>query len=423
MTAISFNSSHGSGARSGLPGPSGGKGAGFRSLGIRALLVLGATGALLWGVTHVSQRVWTPPPQVPVTLGGVHYRLAPGELQWLETFSARHFAEGRRASRQIVEAQIDARLDRLFAGARERLPDFADWYYSLPGEYTRAGVFALSAVGLAAPGYVARRAAATLFPGTAWTDSLARLENDTDARLAAEESDLRASWVAEVTRRLAAYRVPAPLPGVDTEAETSIDLDALLGRIAARERAALTGRLSVSTLAAGAAVLGPVLWRAVARGGEEAAARAAAERLAARGVARAGTAVVGAAALCSPGGPLAFGCAAAAGAAAWVGTDWALLEVDEHLHRQALLDELDAGLEALRARTRRDLLDTYDALIDGRYDAVRDDIAHGFVPASAGETPAPSGEDTAPPSGEDTAPSGEESAPAGGQTAVTGPPP
>ncbi len=356
----------------------------FTRLAAGSLLVLLAAGGLLWGVTHVAQRPWRAPPDVPVTLGGTHYRVPPGELSWLEGFSAQHFAEGEEKSREVVEKEIDARLDRMFAAAQGRVPAFADWYYSLRGEYARVGMRALSAVGLAAPEYVARQAAQTLFPEDAWTADLQTLQQQTEARLRAHEAAVRESWLTEVNRHLGPHRVPAPLPGDGPAPERNVDLDGLVQSLVAREQATLTTRLSLSTLAGSGAALGPALWRAVGRGAEEAGARAAGERLAAGGAARIGESALGGGAVCAPGGPLALGCALVAGTAAWVGTDWALLRLDEHMHRQQFVSEVDASLAALHDRMRKALLDTYDQIIAGHYDAVQDDIRHSFVPARAG---------------------------------------
>jgi hypothetical protein len=61
-----------------------------------------------------------------------------------------------------------------------------------------------------------------------------------------------------------------------------------------------------------------------------------------------------------------------------------LLSIDERLHREELLQDLDAGLTDVRRDIEHELLDAYDALVAGRYDAVEDGIHKSFVPARAG---------------------------------------
>jgi hypothetical protein len=356
--------------------------------GAQALAAFVAAAALLWAVTHVPQRGWQPPAEVAVALDGEHYRVAPHELRWIETFSTLHFSEGEDRARDIVATEVDVQLDRIFTGIRSRLPDFIDWYYSLRGEYSRVAMAALSYANLAEPDYVAERAASMLLPDEIWAEGFATLERQAAERLLAHHEQVREDWLADVTRRLSAHRVPAPLPTPQSSADGRVRLDPLIGQIAARERAALETRLSLSTLAAGGAAAGPALWRAVAARTSATAGRAAAARAAGRGAARAGSAAAGGAAVCSPGGPAAVGCALIAGAAAWLGTDWALLRIDEHLHRDDFEAALDAGLAALRQQIEQDLLDGYDALIAAHYGSVKQDISRGFVPAHAGDASA-----------------------------------
>jgi hypothetical protein len=270
---------------------------------VYGLLVLLVAGGLLLAVVQVPQREWRAEPEVPVRLGEEHYRVSPAELQALERFSAEHFEQGREAARAAVAAEIDRGLDAMFANAEARLPEFADWYYSLRGEYSRVAMSALAAARVTDPGYAAGRAAEMLFPEDAWTESLGRIGRGADVRLAEREAQDTASWLSEVARRLSVHRVPAPLSGSESPAEARVELDRLLADIA-REHDALDRRMAASGVAAGGAALGPVLWRAVAArtasaagraaagraAGRAAAGRVAAERLAVRGASRAASA-------------------------------------------------------------------------------------------------------------------------------------
>jgi hypothetical protein len=111
--------------------------------------------------------------------------------------------------------------------------------------------------------------------------------------------------------------------------------------------------------------------------------RPALARAAGRGAARAGSAAAGGATVCAPGGPLALGCALIAGTAAWVATDWALLRIDEAMHRESMLEALEESLDRTRADLQRDLAAAYDAVIVSHYLGVQQDIRNSFVPARA----------------------------------------
>jgi hypothetical protein len=77
------------------------------------------------------------------------------------------------------------------------------------------------------------------------------------------------------------------------------------------------------------------------------------------------------------------GCALFAGAAVWLATDWALLKVDEQLHRDDLVAALEAGLAALREQIEQDLQRAYDERVASHYGVVAEEIHRSFVPARA----------------------------------------
>lgn len=343
-----------------------------------ALLVFAAAAALLWLVTSFAPLDWRAP-ETEVVLDGEHYRAGPEEIRWLESFTSLHFDRGEDAARALVGREVDARLDALFAEADANLPQFLDWYYSLSGEYSRLAMAALEVVDLADAGFVAERAASMLLPEEAWTGHLAALERDAAERLGAHHQALRDTWRSAVAERLSPYRVPAPL-AADARRPTLV-LDDLLGEIVARESEALGMRMSIST---GAAAVGAAAAPALARAAAVRGGRAAASRAAARGASRIGTAAVGGAAVCAPGGPAAVACAVLAGAGAWLVTDWALMRIDERMHRAELERSFGEALAGLRAEIDRELTAAFDASIASHYAVAEGEIRRSFVPAHAG---------------------------------------
>jgi len=348
-----------------------------------ALVVLLVAGALLYLVLQVRPLEWQAPPAIELSLAGERYRISPAELEQLESFSTLHFAAGADAARELAAEEIAARLDPAFARARARLPAFADWYYSLRGEYSRLAMAALSVAHLAEPGYVAARAGEMLLPEQVWERDLAALQRAAEARLAEHNGAVRAEWLAEVTRRLAPHRIPAPLPGSEA-ARPALAIETLLADLEEREQSAFRTRVSLSALAAAGAAAGPAVWSAATARRAAAGGRAVAARAGGRAAARAGSAAAGGAAVCSPSGLGALACGLVAGTAVWLGADWALLRVDEHFNRDELLAALDTGLTELRVQIENALLEAYDELIATHYGQVQDEIRDGFVPAHAG---------------------------------------
>jgi hypothetical protein len=190
--------------------------------------------------------------------------------------------------------------------------------------------------------------------------------------------------LSEISSRLSRYQVPAPLAAdIDAGQMEVLALDKFLAQMQAQElRAALELRMSLSSVAA-MGVAGQTLWRAAGLRNAAAAGRVSAARAGARGAGRVGSAVVSGGAVCTPAGVLAFGCAIAAGAAAWVASDWLLLQLDEALNRDELIAAMQSGLDELQLLTGQELLNSYDGLVAAWYDSIAADISQDFVPARA----------------------------------------
>jgi hypothetical protein len=353
--------------------------------GLLALLWLVATGALLALVATQPQHSWRPPAQTPVVLEGEHYRLDAAQVDWLQAFTRLHFSEGQGAARVLLEKELGTGLDEIFDDVRARLPAFADWYYSLGGEYSRLGMAALARLSLVDGNFIASKATATLFPDEAWEQALAGLDPRMLATLHVHRQRVRAQWLAELGERLAPYRVPAPLTSSgDAAWGEPLELDGFITRWAAEEQQAFAGRIRMSTVAGGSAAVGTVLWRRAAARAAAASGRVIAARGASRTAARVGASATGGLAVCAATGPAAAGCALLAGAAAWIATDWVLLRVDEAQHRDDLLAALEAGLDQLQAQMFAEVLAAYDAATRDQEERAAAVIAREFRPARAG---------------------------------------
>ena len=346
-----------------------------------ALVALAAAAALVWLVMRVEPLGWSGPPETDIVVDGARYRLDPDGIREVETLSIEYFAAGGRAARTIVASEIDAALDRLFARARQSIPAFLDEYYSLRGEYARAAISLGALVGLAEPGELEARAASVLLPEDEWVDALARVDEAIAGRLDAHRERLRAGWLAEIAARLEHRRVPEPLPGA-TWARPTLVLDEGLAALFAREQSAFATRQTIGATTAVGAALAPAIARAATRRGGAAAAARGAARIGTAG--RVGPAAAGGAAVCSPGGPVAALCAVLAGAAAWLATDWALIELDETLHRDELERTLRAALDELRVRVEADLEAAYGEVLARERAYLEGEIRRTFVPAAAG---------------------------------------
>ena len=284
--------------------------------------------------------------RVHLVLGGTHYRVPESRLPELRARSGRWFRQGAKLAGSRVDRQLENAMDDLFAPVEARVPDFLDWYYSLRGEYTRLGGWALEKLGFEGRAMVVDRTEELLFEATDFRERLTALEHRLSGEAYRAASQNRAGWRRMMQAALSEYQVPPPLQGRVGNEPDPIELDTFSEGIASRERAKLENRLALSS--AGGLATGALVWRAATRAAVSSGGRAVAARGAGRVASRAGSAAVAGLGLCGVTGPVAVGCGLVAGTAAWISIDWAMIEADEWANREDLEQRLRQGLTTVR---------------------------------------------------------------------------
>jgi hypothetical protein len=249
-----------------------------------------------------------------------------------------------------LEEQLQAALDEAFARAEAGVESYLDWNFSLQGQYLQLWYLGRSVTG-GEPfeDYMARIMDAHV------DDALAPVLDTLGPEL---EAELRA-WVA------AAYEGQAAL--VHSVLERSECLQPELPQFA------LDASMQKSLVGFGA-VGGILATRLGARVGARVMGREAMRRMFTAIVTRFGaraatvTQAGQAGALCGPWAPL---CAVGIGAAAWVGTDVVLNEIDEALNRDEMRAEMLAALAVQRAEL--------EAALRAQYLAAASDMFHAFA--------------------------------------------
>ncbi|MTH76225.1 hypothetical protein [Paracoccus aestuariivivens] len=240
----------------------------------------------------------------------------------------------RDAGEAAYQAQA-ARLDQLLAAAYAPvyagIPSYAEFHYSVLGEYTELGSAALGQMGDAME--------SRLFP-------------DLAAGLGKVADDLDAGFLASFTARLD-QQIQTELQGAGAgialgDVTRSIQQDAI-------NRVAITAPVAVAmTVAAKPAI------KAVAATMAKKMATKVASKAAAKGAVKAtgigGGAATGAA-VCSPGGPIASViCGAGAAAVIWFGADAAIVNIDEYFNRDDFETELHGMIDQNHAEVKARLL-------------------------------------------------------------------
>lgn len=233
--------------------------------------------------------------------------------------------------RAEIEKGLDEALDRIFQPAFAGIPGYADFHYSLRGEYTE-------------------------LVGTALLRSESELQrrvfNGLDERLKTEAEKLDQKFVALYTSKLQDRIAEREGDAVDGEFDsilTSIQTD-LMQRV--RVTAPLASAASTVTVLAASKLASKTVAKKIGA--------TIAKKAAAKGSTKLGGILTGAgsgAAACSPGGPIAAACGIGGAVVAWLVVDKTVIELDEYFNRkefeQTLRDDIqkqkDLARDALKS--------------------------------------------------------------------------
>ncbi|WP_083499373.1 hypothetical protein [Thioalkalivibrio nitratireducens] len=354
----------------------------------RALLLLGA----LAGLTLLAldqrpwERLWSALAPYEIVVASERLTVTPATAREMVRRSQVHASAGSREAQERVRALLSAELDPMFAELSARIPDYADWYFSVSGEYARMLMPVLQWIGVRDGDYLADRALALVFGGEGFDRELAAIDARAQSSLAGHVQDLHARWLQNLMELAANGQVSAPGPAPVEQ----WSLDALAAEISGHGGSEFLQRVSTSTAAAGGAGLAaPALARLLVQpAGAALTASAVAAKGAGHGAAKVGAA--GATALgCAATGPAALPCALAIGGASWVAADWALLSVDEWRHRDALIADWEQRLEGLRAELEAAMLERYVDAITAWHGAMQLEIERSFSPIESVRISAP----------------------------------
>lgn len=269
-------------------------------------------------------------------LGLVHNKYgAPRELDITSTMAEEIFDGLPRKALDAVKPEVETLLDAAYAPVYDAIPHYADFHYSVLGEYTELTE--------AAFGTMTEAIEARLFDGMG--ERLSNLTQSLDQRFAvAYEEALQGS----IEDNVSVEQIGLPF----SEATTFVFDDVL-----SRSRTTLP----VSTVAAG--VVGGGGIKVVSAVIAKKMATNIAVKATARGVVKGGGVLAGAgggAFLCSWSGPGAALCGAIGGVGAWLLADAAVVNIDEYFNRE----EFEADLRKLIDESRAESLDMINAALE-----------------------------------------------------------
>ncbi|WP_457675030.1 hypothetical protein [Thiolapillus sp.] len=279
---------------------------------------------------------------------------------------------------QWLEARIDSAVDAAFAPVHDRVGDFADWYYSLTGEYLRYA----HAIGGDMGEYLREKLETMVFVPAALETNLDNLFDSLNTDIAGQLQQAEGRLTGNLELLFRDYA--RPLGAGEPLLGDTLDLDALLAGSLAISRKDINRQL-VSALAAtgtgvavakglGAVVVKKTLGKVAATKSFHLAASLLG-KLAAKSAVKGGGVLAGAgtgAALCSPTGPGAVVCGAVGGLIAWLVVDKVAIELDEALNREGFEADIHAAIDAQQTRLKQQLLEVYGGLLAKQFSPLQE---------------------------------------------------
>lgn len=338
------------------------------SLGVAAALICAF---VLWAQMAYSPWAWLTGRNLLVSVAGQDYRLSPAELDRGLDKALQALPEKGQRSIDAAEKSLYDRIDQTFAMAKKRVPEYADWRYSLRGEVKSASAYMFSRQ--------QEQLQKFLFPGNSLTRLAKNLAQGLDQQSQKHHAKLGNELVTQVEKALGLFKAhPHDAKARRTQllplkkAYNSYLAEQLLDKVNMQKRA--TWALSAGTLA-GAGVGSTAM---LARYGRAKAVQAGGRRLSWQG-AKKGAQMLGsrvaartipvltssvAGVGCSAGGPIAAACAAGTFVATTVVTEKLALKYDEYNNRDELEAALTDRLEKMRQQLKGQVRQRFAALQD-----------------------------------------------------------
>jgi hypothetical protein len=226
----------------------------------RLFVLLAALGLL--AALAVDQRPWErllfPERGFGIVLDGRHFRVDSGTAEAIGRQSRIQADLGSERAADRVRELLAGELDGIFAELKGRVPDYADWYFSLTGEYTRLSMLILQRVGWQAGDQLWERTEDLIFGGDEFAERLAAVEGRAAAQLTVLALEQRAAWLAELLQLLAPGSDKVEALGTPVAV---LALDDLAAEFGGHGRSEFLTRVSASAAGAGSAGIAAPCWR------------------------------------------------------------------------------------------------------------------------------------------------------------------
>lgn len=345
-------------------------------LGFFGIILLLGTVSLYAALRAGNQLVQANSDSAPLKVFRVVLQGQPSAISLQDTasireFVATHWQQDQQAVNTEIAKAVTTTLTPPFDAVLAQVPAFADWYYSLQGEYTRLAKALLGNM----TGYLQDQLSAKLLSPAQFEARLATAVADLNAQAAGRLQASAAQLNQDLQRLLAKQRVAETHTASPLEVEQSLDLDPAFAQVLAVKPADIgrqvfaAGTGMATGTAVGSGLAAVTAKTVIAKVAAKSGLKTATTFLAKGGakVASPSLAASSGALLCSPAGFGALVCGAVAGVATWLLVDKAVIEVEEQLGRQAFERDIRTAIVETREMLRADLTRAYQQALADHY--------------------------------------------------------
>lgn len=312
-----------------------------------------------------------------IIIDGVTYHI-PEEAQAQLVSETRHIIQEQQAGvTQQVQLRIEQLVDEAFSPVHARIPEFADWYYSLGAEYLRYA----HAIGGDAAGFLQDQLLERVFQPAQLELALDNLPAGVQVSLEQQLDESRLHIIRRLQSLVSAQAVQEQPES--RRISRRLDLDPMLSMEPNLDEQVINRQLVSGLTATGMGVavgkgLGPVIVKKtltnITAGKSFQAASSLLAKLAMSATVKGGGSLGAAAtgmALCSPAGPGALLCGVAAGIATWIAVDATIINIDELLNREAFEADMQQAVFEQQERLTRIYADAYSVLLARHFSSLQ----------------------------------------------------
>lgn len=274
---------------------------------------------------------------------------------------------------QQIRQHIDQVLDDAFAPVHERIPEFADWYYSLTAEY----LLYANALGGNIVGYLQDQLLLRVFQPARLEQLIDDLPASVNNSLRQSLGESRQAVIRQLQSVTAAHSIQEQPELTDISGQLNLDslvnIEPDLNQMAINRQlisvVAATGMGVTVGKGLGALMVKKTLAKMTA-GKSFLAAGSLLAKLAGKSALKGGGALGAAATgmvICSPTGPGALLCGTVAGLAAWVAVDAAVINLDEMLNRETFEADMHHVVNEQRKKLSHAYSEAYSALLTSHF--------------------------------------------------------